>query len=310
MALAPWTGPRLNSLARAISFPSCDQQFPLHKGHPFDDFGVLTPLVSLLNIYLRRLAQVRPLLSQTLPPDGDDSADCWKLLTVAAFMKIINSRGTGTNQRGRRSTCGFSMIEMVVVLAIIMVMLGITFISLQPALKEAHATNAYDVVLSQIRAARSRAVETRQQYVVCLGATTPAGAATPLGAPTAQSVQIFQWPAGAALSSATQVSKVDLPSDVQFQTLVGLPAAAPDGFGSGTVAIDFDQNVAAAIKNQIMFLPDGSARDTAGNLSSGIVYVAGTSLDSTRAITIWGASGRIRGWRLGNLAGPAPWIQQ
>ena len=202
------------------------------------------------------------------------------------------------------------MIEMTAVLAIIMVMLGMTFISLQPALKAAHATNAYDTVLIQIRTARSRAVESRQQYIVCLGATTPAGAATPLGAPTAQSVQIFQWPSGTALSSAIQVSKIDLPSDIQFQALAGLPAAAPDGFGSGTVAIDFDQNVTAAINNQIMFLPDGSARDTTGNLNSGIVYVAGTSLDSTRAITVWGASGRIRGWRLGNLAGPAPWIQQ
>ena len=202
------------------------------------------------------------------------------------------------------------MVEMAVVLAIIMIMLGVTFISLQPALKEAHATNAYDTVLTQFRTARSRAVETRQQYIVCLGNTTPAGAGTPLGLPTAQSVQIFQWPAGTALSSSIQVSKVDLPSDVQFQTITGLPTTAPDGFGSGTVAIDFDQNVATAIRNQVVFLPDGSARDTAGNLSSGIVYVAGTTLDSTRAITVWGASGRIRGWRLGNLSGPAPWIQQ
>ena len=225
-------------------------------------------------------------------------------------MKIVNSRSKCASQRVRRSTYGFSMIEMAAVLGIVMIMLGVTFISLQPALKEAHATNAYDTVLTQFRTARSRAVETRQQYIVCLGATIPTGAATPLGTPTAQSVQIYQWPAGAALSSTIQLSKIDLPSDVQFQTIAGLPAAAPDGFGSGTVAIDFDQNVATAIRDQIVFLPDGSARDTVGNLSSGIVYVAGTTLDSTRAITVWGASGRIRGWRLGNLSGPAPWIQQ
>jgi Tfp pilus assembly protein FimT len=225
-------------------------------------------------------------------------------------MKIMNSRSTCVDQHARRTACGFSLIEMAAVLGIVMIMLGVTFISLQPALKDAHATNAYDAVLTQFRTARSRAVETRQQYIVCLGATTPAGAATPLGAPTAQSIQIYQWPTGTALSSAIQLSKVDLPSDVQFQAIAGLPAAAPDGFGSGTVAIDFDQNVAAAIRNQIMFLPDGSARDTAGNLSSGIVYVAGATLDSTRALTVWGASGRIRGWRLGNLGGPAPWIQQ
>ena len=188
-------------------------------------------------------------------------------------MNFIDSdlRRTRVAKRSR----GFSMIEMVVVVAIIMVMLGITFISLQPALKEAHATNAYDSVLMQIRNARAKAVENRQQYIVCFGATTPAGAATPLGAPTAQSVQVFQWPAGAALSAAIQITKVDLPADIQFQALGGLPAAAPDGFGSGAVAIDFDRGVAAPITNQIMFLPDGSARDTAGNLNSGILYIAG-----------------------------------
>ena len=35
-------------------------------------------------------------------------------------------------------------------------------------------------------------------------------------------------------------------------------------------------DVTAAVKNQIMFLPDGSARDTAGNLNSGILYIAGS----------------------------------
>jgi Tfp pilus assembly protein FimT len=230
---------------------------------------------------------------------------------MVALMKcdlfLRSSLAAKDSRRAR--THGFSLLEMAIVLSIMMVMIGITFISLQPALKEAHATNAYDSVLVQIRNARAKAVENRQQYIVCLGLTTPAGAATPLGAPTVRSVQVYQWPAGAALSSAIQLSNVDLPSDIQFQALSGLPAAAPDGFGSGTVAIDFDQNVAAAVRNQIMFLPDGSARDTAGNLNSGIVYVAGAALNSTRAITVWGASGRIRGWRLVDPAAPAPWIQ-
>ena len=73
-------------------------------------------------------------------------------------MKFIDSDFGKTRQRC--AARGFSMIEMVVVLAIIMVMLGITFISLQPALKEAHATNAYDSVLMQIRNARAKAVKT------------------------------------------------------------------------------------------------------------------------------------------------------
>jgi len=46
-------------------------------------------------------------------------------------------------------------------------------------------------------------------------------------------------------------------------------------------------------------MPDGSAHDVNGNLNSGIVYVARNGdLYSSRAITLYGATGRIRGWRL------------
>jgi hypothetical protein len=60
-----------------------------------------------------------------------------------------------------------------------------------------------------------------------------------------------------------------------------------------------------------MFLPDGSARDTNGSLNSGIIYVARTAdLYSSRAVTLYGATGRIRGWRLINSAGAPIWFQQ
>lgn len=207
---------------------------------------------------------------------------------------------------------GFSLIEMAVVLAIALVMMAVAFISLQPALRDAHNNAGYDTVLVQLRAARERAIEGRQQYIVCFGNTTPAGAATPMGVPDAQSVQLYQWPAGAALSSAVQVSKLELPSDVQFQVISGIPTGAPpDGFGAGTVALDLDQGVAAGITNQVMFQPDGSSRDVNGNMNSGVLYLGRNSdLYSARAVTVFAASGRIRGWRLVNKAGTATWIEQ
>jgi prepilin-type N-terminal cleavage/methylation domain-containing protein len=228
-------------------------------------------------------------------------------------LKCVNGAAKTFSAEDRdsaRATRGFSLIEMVIVLAIAMIMIAVTFITLQPALKDVHANNAYATALSQIRTARSRAVQTRQQYIVCFGATTPGGAASPLGAPTAGSIQIFLWPSGSALSASVQVSKVDLPLDMQFLALAGLPAAAPDGFGNGTVALDFDQGIAAGAKNQIVFMPDGSAHDTAGNFNSGLLYVAGSNLASTRAISLWGASGRIRGWRLSTATPTPTWIQQ
>jgi prepilin-type N-terminal cleavage/methylation domain-containing protein len=211
-----------------------------------------------------------------------------------------------------RKARGFSLIEMVVVVAISLVVMAITFISMQPTINDSRVNTAYATVLMQTRNARQLAIEKREQYIVCFGVAAPAGAATPLGAPTAQSIQVFQWPQNAALTSAVQVSTIDLPFDVQFQTLTGLPAGVtPDGFGAGNVAIDFDQGVAGGVKDQIMFLPDGSARDTNGNYNNGVLYFArATDLYSSRAITVFGASGRIRGWRLVNNSGVATWIQQ
>jgi Tfp pilus assembly protein FimT len=209
---------------------------------------------------------------------------------------------------------GFSLLELMIVLALFMVVAGIGFMALQPALKDARANHAYEDVLMQLRVARQRAITERKQYIVCFGVAAPAGALTPMGAPTAQSIQMFRWDAGTALSAATQISTNVLPSDMQFQTVAGIPtnpATVPDGFGTGTTAIDFDQGIAAGNKNQVMFMPDGSAHDTNGSWNSGIIYVGrNTDIYSSRAVTLYGSTGRIRGWRLTNTPGGPKWLQQ
>ena len=220
------------------------------------------------------------------------------------------------SRRAKREcgTRGFSLLELMIVICILMIVGGISFMALQPALKDARANAAFENAMMPLRVARQRAISERKQYIVCFGIAAPTGALTPMGAPTAQSIQIFRWDSGTALSAATQVTAVTLPIDINFQTIAGLPntpATVPDGFGSGTVALDFDQGVAGAIKNQVMFMPDGSAHDVNGSLNSGILYVARNGdLYSSRAVTIYGATGRIRGWRLLNSGGVARWFQQ
>ena len=101
-----------------------------------------------------------------------------------------------------------------------------------------------------------------------------------------------------------------LPNDVVFTAMAGLPAVAPDGFGSGVTAIDFDQNVSGGNARAIYFMPDGSAQDINSNTNNGIVYMGRPGeLYSSMAITLWGATGRLRGWKLANAAGPT-WRQQ
>ncbi len=209
---------------------------------------------------------------------------------------------------------GFSLLEMMIVICVMMIIGGIAFMAVQPALRDAKVNQAFENAMMPLRVARQRAIAERKQYIVCYGIAAPAGALTPMGAPTAQSIQTFRWDAGTALSAATQITAITLPQDIQFQTIAGLPngaATVPDGFGNATVALDFDQNVAGAIKNQVMFMPDGSAHDINGNLNSGILYLARNGdLYSSRSVTLYGATGRIRGWRLLRFGGGPKWYQQ
>jgi len=206
---------------------------------------------------------------------------------------------------------GFSLIEMMIVMCVLMIVGGIGFMALQPAFKDGKTNQAFESAMMPLRVARQRAIAERKQYIVCYGLAAPTGALTPMGIPTPQSIQIFRWDAGTALAASTQVTAVTLPIDFQFQAIGGIPnsaATVPDGFGTGVTALDFDQGVAGAIKNQVMFMPDGSAHDVNGNLNSGILYVARNGdLYSSRAVTLYGATGRIRGWRLLNSG---LWIQQ
>jgi hypothetical protein len=85
------------------------------------------------------------------------------------------------------------------------------------------------------------------------------------------------------------------------------------------VPIDFGYlpSGAGGGSSTIVFMPDGSVRDTAGgcaglgNYNSGVIYMtrAADPIYSSRAITVWGTTGRIRGWRLNNQGGPI-WVQQ
>ncbi len=202
----------------------------------------------------------------------------------------------------RRKMRGFSLVELVAVVAIVMIMLGITFISLQPVLGEGRINNAYDNAVTQLRVARERAIAERTRYIVSFGAVPPPlGVSGPgIQAPDAQSIQLWRWSNGVPVAPPpVSVSSVELPSDVQFQAIAGLPAPGPDNWGAGGTAIDFGQGIGAGGLNYVMFMPDGSSQDELGNYNSGVLYMARAGiLSSSRAVTVFGTTGRIRGWRL------------
>jgi prepilin-type N-terminal cleavage/methylation domain-containing protein len=204
-----------------------------------------------------------------------------------------------------RNARGFSLLEMTIVIAICLIMAAITTVSYMPLAKQQHVTDAYNSTLTTLRRARDQAAADMRIYVVTF---TPPSAIT-----VAQSGAITcQVPPTGPVMMTTV-----LPTDITIHVEPGVPTSptvaptTPDGFGTAANAVDFDQGVGAAGGTTVCFFPDGTAQDVLGNLNSGVVYFGRPGdLWSSRAITVWGATGRIRGWRLLNQSGAATWRQQ
>jgi prepilin-type N-terminal cleavage/methylation domain-containing protein len=196
----------------------------------------------------------------------------------------------------QRRMRGFSLLEMIAVIAIGLVISVMALITLQPSLKYTRETEAYNITLGAMRQARDTAIAQRQVYFVTFIHNT---------IPPDQ-ITITQGATGNVMYTFS------IPNDVAFQVQTGLPGTGntPDNFGAGGTAIDFDQGVAGGAKNVVYFYPDGTGEDVVGNMNNGVIYIARTNdLYSSRAITEWGATGRLRGWRLYQISGTPYWRQ-
>jgi len=204
-----------------------------------------------------------------------------------------------------RKNNGFSLLELMITVSLALVMVGVTFIYLKPQLNQSHMNSAYDTTLMALRNTRNLAITQSHEYYVNFN---------PAGFP-AGTIQVEYQPplvVGAlAAPPIQQVNTYTIPGDVTFNVQAGFPVATPDGFGAGLTAIDFESTPGVPL-NYVVFFPDGSAQDSLGNYSSGVVYLTrvGDSIYASRAVSVWGATGRIRGWRLNQVAGVAEWVQQ
>ena len=176
---------------------------------------------------------------------------------------LRDSHSPGKDRNVTQKARGFSLLEMMIVVAIALIVACITFISLQPMFRQTHVNQAYDTTLMTLRRYRSQAITQRRRYQVQFTAPRT----------------ITVWYLGVAVPvnpAPVLVQTLTLPNDIRFAVQAGMPntaATVPDGFGNGGTAIDFDQGVGAGAQNYVLFMPDGSSQDTLGNLNSGIVYL-------------------------------------
>jgi type II secretory pathway pseudopilin PulG len=210
---------------------------------------------------------------------------------------------------------GFSLLEMLAAVGIFFTVAGITAVAMMPIWKGQDVTTAYNDALTTLRRARDQAAGDMRIYVVTF-ANNPSGPST-----------ITVQQDGAAYTTCTLPANGNvllttvLPADITFATQSQFPTSSsytsppttPDGFGTASAAIDLDivNGPTDLGVTSICFNPDGTATDQYGNLAGGVVYMTrANDLYSSRAITLYGSTGRIRGWRLYNNSGVNSWSQQ
>ena len=206
-----------------------------------------------------------------------------------------------------RASAGFSTVELVIVIGIVFVVVVGAILNLVPLLKRATANTAQELVLGEMRRAHQRAVDERRIYRLTF--IPPGTIQLDVGTPVVLQARIT----GSAAVFAPAQPPLLLPQNTQFTIVPGIPSAAnavPDGFGTGTTAIDFDVDNGGGL-TEIYFQPDGRALDAQNRLNNGVVYVAEPNLLlSSRAVSLYGSTGRAKGWfLLKNPDGSVRWTQ-
>ena len=180
-----------------------------------------------------------------------------------------------------RQERGFSLVEIMVALAIIGALTSMAVISIGAVRPGLEADGAMRVVMMQLNQAREIAISQRRQVQVEF--LTGLVAATQNGGWV--KVTRFNLPMG-----TTVLANVPFEGGVRYGLWAGV-GDTPDGFGNAQAV-----NFGAAIS--VMFNTEGMLVDNAGNPVNGSVFMLIPGQQgSYRAVTILGSTGRVRGFR-------------
>ncbi|HWZ98448.1 MAG TPA: prepilin-type N-terminal cleavage/methylation domain-containing protein [Candidatus Dormibacteraeota bacterium] len=178
---------------------------------------------------------------------------------------------------------GFSLLEALVVIAIISILVATSVISIQQLLSTSRADAAANVVNSQLRGARQLAISRRHNVQV----TFSTSVAAPDFAPHISYVEMAN---GAITESLPAAVTVPLPPNTNFIVQPG-QGDTPMGFGNGSPVY------IGGVSNG----PSTMFFSTTGAFMSGNAPINGTVFvgmsgnpNSSRAVTILGSTGRVR----------------
>jgi prepilin-type N-terminal cleavage/methylation domain-containing protein len=187
-----------------------------------------------------------------------------------------------------RTQRGFTLLESVVVIGIMMVLMGIAIIQSFGSLESYQVNSAQDVVVSQLRVARQLAIAQRRTVQVWID-TAPEGDGR-------YHVKYQVQPAPQTNEVAGPIVSVPLPGTAQFILETGVPDT-PMAFGN-TAPIYIGNPPVSGGPPIMQFNPTGTFTDNTGtNVIYGTVFIGvPNKIATARAVTIMGGTGRVRAY--------------
>ena len=189
-------------------------------------------------------------------------------------------------KRDYRSASGFSLVEMMLVVGIGAVLTGMAVSQIGIARPGMNGDGAMRVTLGLMNQARQIAIQQRRYVRVIF--TTPPN--------TIQVIREDTTSPTVCTTTCTVLTSAYLEGNVQFGVVSGV-VDTPDGFGINSAAFN-STPVAFGSAANVKFAPNGTLVNQDGLATNGTVFLAipGTAL-SSRAVTVLGATGRVRGYR-------------
>jgi type II secretory pathway pseudopilin PulG len=168
---------------------------------------------------------------------------------------------------------GYTMVEVCVVLAVMVVTAGFAFLGIEGILKRVEGDSALNMVVSQLRRGRELAIAQRRNIEIHFTGDNQI------------ELRRIDIPGG-----NTSLSTVSLEYGVEFLVYNGIPDT-PDGFGNAA-SVDF------GTATTMTFLSDGTLVNAQGDPVNGSVFFGlANHPETARAVTIIGGTGRVRGYR-------------
>lgn len=198
----------------------------------------------------------------------------------------------------RKLQQGFSLIELVVVVAIMIILSGMAIMSTARPGTTARANNAADAVVNTLRQGRLLAISKRRNVQVSLTGTNQI------------QLTVQTLPGEAAPTIPIPLVKLNdgVKNGLQFYVFPTLPNTPMGPLGFGNVsALDFETVSGGTVGNAVMFSSSGSFVGVGGtsvanyytlgnnNPINATIYIGVQGDTSTaRAITVTGSTGRVR----------------